>query len=83
MIDNKKLSGKHVHIKFVGGDTLASPVVKSWEESGIWVEDETLHKELALRAKQQGVPDFLGRNPLIFLPLHRIDWVMLAEKDSH
>jgi hypothetical protein len=82
-MNESKLENKQVSIKIVGVD-LPKPVnVKSWTDRGIWLQSETLHNELAILAKEPAVAGFLGRNPLIFLPLHRLEWVMVAEKETH
>ena len=61
----------------------ASVVLHEMDDNGIWVQDEVLHKELARLAKQPGIPDFLKRNPLVFLPLCRVEWIMVAASDAH
>jgi len=47
---------------------------------GIWVQAQTLHLELAKAAGELGIPGFLDKNPVIFVPAIRLEWLMAAAK---
>jgi hypothetical protein len=82
-MNESTLENKQVSIKIVGVDRPKPVRLKSWTERGVWLQDDALHKELAVLAKEPAVAGFLGRNPLIFLPMHRLEWMMVDEKETH
>jgi hypothetical protein len=80
MFEQEKVTNQNVYIKIAGAKRPASLIVKEWTATGIWVQSEDLHLELAQLANEQGIPGFLEKNPVIFLPHHRIEWVMVAAR---
>jgi hypothetical protein len=71
-----KIANQGLSIKFAGLEHPQSVRVKEWTDAGVWIQSETLHIELAQLAGEKGIPGFLKRNPLVFLPFHRVEWVM-------
>jgi len=80
MFEQEKVTNQNVYIKLAGTKRPVSLFVKEWTAAGIWVQSDTLHLELAQQADQQGIPGFLEKNPVIFLPHYRIEWMMAAAK---
>ena len=80
MFEQEKIINQNVYIKLAETKRPVSLFVKEWTAVGVWVQSETLHFELAQLANEQGIPEFLEKNPVIFLPHHRIEWVMVAAK---
>ena len=79
MFEQEKVTNQNVYIKIAGTKRPVSLFVKDWTAAGIWVQSEDLHLELAQLADEQGMPGFLEKNPVIFLPHHRIEWVMVSD----
>jgi hypothetical protein len=80
MFEQEKVTNQNVYIKLAGAKRPVSLFVKEWTAAGVWVQSDTLHLELAQQADEQGIPGFLEKNPVIFLPHHRIEWMMAAAK---
>ena len=80
MFEQEKVTNQNVYIKITGAKRPASLIVKEWTATGVWVQSDDLHVELAQLANEPGIPEFLEKNPVIFLPHHRIEWVMVAAK---
>ena len=80
MFEQEKVTNQNVYIKIAGAKRPVSLFIKEWTAAGIWVQSDTLHLELAQQADEQGIPGFLEKNPLIFLPHHRVEWVMATAK---
>ena len=80
MFEQEKVTNQNVYIKIAGAKSPVSLFIKEWTAAGIWVQSDTLHLELAQQADEQGIPGFLEKNPLIFLPHHRVEWVMATAK---
>lgn len=76
MFEQEKVTNQNVYIKIAGAKRPVSLFIKA----GIWVQSDTLHLELAQQADEQGIPAFLEKDPVIFLPHHRIEWLMVAAK---
>jgi len=71
-----QIANKEVSIKIVGVESPKYVWLKEWSKDGIWVQSQTLHAELAMLTEEKGIPEFLGRNPIIFLPHQRLEWLM-------
>ena len=80
MFEQEKVTNQSVYIKIAGAKCPVSLFIKEWTAAGIWVQSDTLHLELAPQADEQGIPAFLEKDPVIFLPHHRIEWLMVAAK---
>jgi hypothetical protein len=80
MFEQEKVTNQNVYIRLAGAKRPVSLVIKEWTAAGIWVQSDDLHLELAQLANEQGIPGFLEKNPVIFLPHHRIEWVMATAK---
>jgi hypothetical protein len=80
MFEQEKVTNQNVYIKLAAAKQPVSLIVKEWTAAGIWVQSEDLHLELAQRANEQGIPGFLEKNPVIFLPHQGIEWIMAAAK---
>jgi hypothetical protein len=80
MFEQEKVTNQNVYIKLSGAKRPVSLIVKEWTAAGVWVQSDALHLELAQQADEQGIPGFLEKNPVIFLPHHRIEWMMATAK---
>lgn len=80
MFEQEKVTNQNVYVKLAGAKSPVSLLVKEWTAAGVWVQSDTIHLELAQQADEQGLPEFLEKNPVIFLPHRRIEWVMVAAK---
>jgi hypothetical protein len=80
VFEQEKVTNQNVYIKIAGAKLPVSLLIKEWTAAGIWVQSDTLHLELAKQADEQGIPGFLEKNPVIFLPHHRIEWIMAKAK---
>jgi hypothetical protein len=80
MFEQEKVTNQNVYIQIAGTKRPVCLFIKEWTAAGIWVQSEDLHLELAQLANEQGMPGFLEKNPVIFLPHHRIEWVMVTAK---
>ena len=80
MFEQEKVTNQNVYIMIAGTKRPVSLFVKEWTAAGIWVQSDDLHLELAQLANQPGIPGFLEKNPVIFLPHQRIEWIMAAAK---
>ena len=77
-IDKTKLANKDVLLKVVGIEHTFITKLSSVEEDGIWVQHAGLISELKNLAKHEGMPIFLGKNPAVFVPFARLEWMMVA-----
>jgi hypothetical protein len=80
-MDKSKLTNKHALIKVAGVGHSLNVDISSADESGIWLQNESLRIELISLIKEEGKPIFLKDHPLIFLPYAQIDWLMVAAQD--
>jgi hypothetical protein len=80
MFEQEKITNQNVYIKLSGTKRPVSLIVKEWTAAGIWVQSDSLDLELAQQADEEGIPGFLEKNPVIFLPHHRIEWLMATAK---
>jgi hypothetical protein len=80
MFEQEKVTNQNVYIKIAGTRRPVCLFIKEWTAAGIWVQSEDLHLELSQLANEQAIPEFLEKNPVIFLPHHRIEWMMATAK---
>lgn len=80
-MDKSKLTNKHALIKVAGVGHSVNVDISSADENGIWLQNESLRIELMNLIKEQGKVGYLKEHPLIFLPYHQLEWLMVAAQD--
>jgi hypothetical protein len=73
MNDLKHLVGKPVHIKLRSITKVMACTVSSVEDSGLWISGSPI-LEVVVQAGAQTA----AQNPVIYVPLHNVEWIVAA-----
>lgn len=77
------LKGKTVLVKFSYTDS-REPVpltLLGEDERGIWFQNNSIAQELI--GEKRNMPPMLNGKPTLFVPLSRIEWLMVPGTDGH
>jgi hypothetical protein len=81
MTDRSNLANKEVLIKIIGVEFPIRTTIKEFGDSGIWIHDDSLRITLVSQTPLKGMPRALEPSPVVFLPLHRIEWMLARPTD--
>jgi hypothetical protein len=66
-------------LKIIGAKESISTFVITSDAGGVWLSDPEVAAEFCQLGENETFPLVLGKTPAVFVPFHRIEWMMVKE----